>query len=105
MQIPKLVRFDWSRTFCHQIRCFRRFRKSDDVADGGGAAEDGDEAVEAEGDAAVGWGAVAEGFEHIAKQFSPKKLPKEVLTTVGEYCSLGTWHRTTVLCRRRVQRA
>ena len=51
----------------HEVDGAGGFGKGDDLAEAGGAGEDHDDAIEAEGDAAVGWGAVLEGVEEEAE--------------------------------------
>src|SRR5262249_47821344 len=63
MQLPQLPRIDGRRRAGHEVDGLCRFGKRDDVADRALRCKDGDNAIEAERDAAVRRRAVLEGIQ------------------------------------------
>ncbi len=63
VQVAKLEVGDGSGGVDHEVDGLGGLGEGDDFAEAGGAGEDHDDAVEAQGDAAVGWGAVFEGVQ------------------------------------------
>ena len=67
MEFPELGFADRAGCVDHEVDGLGGLGEGDDFAEGGGAGEDHDDAVEAEGDATVGWGAVLEGVQEEAE--------------------------------------
>ncbi len=67
IRLANLFIVDRRRCAAHEVGAALGFGEGDDVADVGDAAEDHDEAVEADGDAAVGRSAVLEGIQEEAE--------------------------------------
>src|SRR5262249_44216106 len=59
-ELVELDGVDFGRRFGHQILGFGGFGEGDDFADGSFAGEEHDDAVDAEGDAAVRWRAISQ---------------------------------------------
>src|SRR5581483_5931540 len=67
VQFAELLGFHERGGIGHEIGALGGLGKGDHVTDAGGTAEDGVEAIEAEGDATVRRRAVTEGFQHVPK--------------------------------------
>ena len=67
MQLAQLGFADRGGRVDHEVDGFGGLGEGDDFAEAGSAGEDHDQAVEAEGDAAVGRSAVLQGFEEEAE--------------------------------------
>src|SRR5207244_7913222 len=67
LQIPQLTPIDFRWRLGHEVHATIVFREGHDIADGFGATDDHDEAVEAEGDSAVGRRAEAQRAQQMAE--------------------------------------
>ena len=76
MQIAELFGLDGAGRVGHQVGAFRGFRERDDVADARRVAEDRDETIKPERNAAVRRRAVFERFEHVTEPRLPSRPSK-----------------------------
>ena len=54
-------------TVGHEILSLLSFGEGDDITDAFLASQNGDQSVETEGNASMGWGTVFKGFEHVTE--------------------------------------
>lgn len=67
VEVLELLVGGWAGGAGHEILALLCFWEGYDVTDAGGAVDEGTHTVEAEREAAVWWGAVLEGFQHVAE--------------------------------------